>query len=156
MTHLYVMKCTYESKFFVATSVKKLSNPIGHFNKQYEDLCYIQDYPITEEVIHEVINDTTEIDDKVLELMIQYGALNVRGGSYMVLTKDVVDHLLTIPIFNHNKCLLCLSTKHSSTDCTVYNSDDDSDYVPEEDDEEEDSDDSYCSESMSESDNVLR
>ena len=59
------------------------------------------------------------------------GIYNVRGGSYMTLSKDVIASLLNMDFAKSKKmCVLCTSKSHSSKKCNTYNTDDDSDYVP--------------------------
>ena len=144
--HLYTLLCTDETKYFVGISEQD-NIPISYFNKKHEDCSYLRDYEMNEIVSHECIEvdgkvDDSKVDSKVLELMQEHGALNVRGGSYMKLSGDIVAHLLTLPMFRQKKrCLFCLSVSHTSSKCMTYNSDDDSDYVPDEDDEEDEEDD---------------
>ena len=48
---------------------------------------------MTEVIAVEKTSSNNEVDDKVLELMAEHGALNVRGGSYMTLNSDVIEGL---------------------------------------------------------------
>ena len=61
---------------------------------------------MNEIVSHECIDKEDGLDDKVLELMQEHGALNIRGGLYMKPSGDIVAHLLTLPMFRQKKrCL---------------------------------------------------
>ena len=116
-------------------------NLICYFSEENKDYSYLFDHPMTEVISVEKMNSDNEVDDKVLELMAEHGALNVRGGSYMTLNSDVIEGLLSMNAFrNIRKCLLCLSTSHKSNKCVQYNTDTDSDYIPDQSEEDDEDD----------------
>ena len=133
---MYVLACPEDLKFFVGTSSRLIKNPLNYFVAQNKDYSYLFDHPMKEVIAVEKTNSNNEVDDKVLELMAEHGALNVRGGSYMTLNFDVIKGLLSMNAFrNIQKCLLCLSTSHKSNKCVQYNTDTDSDYIPDQSDD---------------------
>ena len=141
-SYLYVLACPVDFKFFVGTSPRQIKNPISYFNEENKDYSYLFDHPMTEVVTVERTTSDNQVDDKVLELMAQHGALNVRGGSYMTLNSEVIEGLINMDAFRHiRKCLLCLSTSHKSNKCVQYNTDTDSDYVPGQSEDDDDKDD---------------
>ena len=135
---LYVLCCEDDNKYFVGSFNRKVKNPITHFNNQNTDMCYLEDHPMSHVVSCKKVNSMEDVDREVIDLMKLHGALNVRGVSYMSLSKETIRSLMNMPCFSKRKCLLCNSNSHSSDDCHIYNTDDDSDYVPS--DNEDDSD----------------
>ena len=129
-TIIYVLKCQDDDKFFVGSSNRKLKNPLKYFSDHNQDLSYLEDHPMNELVSTSTVDSLDDVDKEVVRLMTMYGALNVRGGSYTSLNKEMIDVLSNMPCFLKKRCVMCASTNHKSNECTIYNSDDDSDYVP--------------------------
>ena len=73
-----------------------------------------------------------ELENKVIDMIKLHGAFNVRGGSFLEMSKENLQRLIDMNLSKRRNCILCKSTSHSSVKCTEYNSDDDSDYVPSE------------------------
>ena len=85
-------------------------------------------------------------------MMQTHGILNVRGGSYLKLTEDVINELLKLNEFKKKRrCAMCLSNTHTSKKCVKYNSGDDSEYIPSE-HEDDDDDDTDISDDSDETD----
>ena len=138
-TYVYTLSCSDEEKYFIGSSPSKLRNPIKHFSSQNSTFQFLLSYPMGKVISECQLAENDNIDNKVLEMMQMKGALNVRGGSFMVLNRDTVALLISMNLFKNKKhCLFCKSTLHPSQRCVEYNSDDDSDYVPSDHDDEDD------------------
>ena len=129
--YLYTLFCNDDFKYFVGASNRILADPIIHFKNENADVAYLEDHPMTEVLSREKVQSLDKLDTKVLELMTLYGVYNVRGGSYMTMSKDIIASILNMDFAKNKKmCVLCTSKSHSNKKCTAYNSDNDSDYVP--------------------------
>ena len=128
--YIYTLLCSDECKYFIGSSARILADPIVHFKKEYGGYRYFVDYPMTQVVSREKIEDAEGLENKVIDMIKQYGAYNVRGGSFLELSKENVTRLIDMNLTKRRSCILCKSTSHSSVKCTEYNSDDDSNYVP--------------------------
>lgn len=131
MPYLYTLFCNDDYKYFVGASNRIIADPLIHFKRENDDFAFLEDHPMTEVISREKVQSLDQLDTKVLELMSSNGIYNVRGGSYMTLSKDVIATLLNMDFAKSKKmCVLCTSKSHSSKKCNTYNTDDDSDYVP--------------------------
>ena len=129
--YLYTLFCNDDYKYFVGASNRIIADPLIHFKRENDHFDFLEDHPMTEVISREKVQSLDQLDTKVLELMSSNGIYNVRGGSYMTLSKDVIATLLNMDFAKSKKmCVLCTSKSHSSKKCNTYNSDNDSDYVP--------------------------
>ena len=87
---------------------------------------------MTEVVSREKVDGEDGLESKVIEMIKEHGAYNVRGGSFMTLSKENVKKIIDMNLSKRRSCILCASKSHSSVKCTEYNTDDDSNYVPSE------------------------
>ena len=146
-SYLYTLFCNDDCKFFVGKSDRILADPIIHFKTENDGFDYLEDHPMTDVISREKIQKEDELDTKVLDLMSTYGIYNVRGGSYMTLSKETITALLGMDFAKKKKpCVFCSSKSHCSNKCNAYNTDDDSDYVPSEDNESDGDDSSFSDE----------
>ena len=149
--YVYTLSNSNRTKYFIGLSSIVLKNPKTHFECLYPDLSFLQDNPMvniisTNEVSTNFENVNKNLDERVVRTMGRFGILNVRGGSFHHLTSSVCSTLLSLPELRNKKhiCLYCAKRTHGTEQCTEYNSDDDSDYVPDENEEEEESTDEEC------------
>ena len=152
--YLYTLFCNDDYKYFVGASNRIIADPLIHFKRENDHFDFLEDHPMTEVISREKVQSLDQLDTKVLELMSLNGILNVRGGSYMTLSKDVITSLLNMDFAKQKKmCVLCTSKSHSTKKCNTYNSDDDSDYVPSVHSESDDDDSALSSEEEEEEEN---
>jgi hypothetical protein len=130
--YVYTLLCPDESKYFIGSSARILADPLVHFKNENKGYTYLEDYPMTEVVSREKVDGEDGLESKVLDTMKEHGAYNVRGGSFMVLSKENIKRIIDMNLVKRRSCILCASKSHSSVKCTEYNTDDDSDYVPSE------------------------
>ena len=130
--YVYTLLCPDESKYFIGSSARILADPLVHFKKENKGYIYFEDYPMTEVVSREKVDGEDGLESKVIEMIKEHGAYNVRGGSFMTLSKENVKKIIDMNLSKRRSCILCASKSHSSVKCTEYNTDDDSDYVPSE------------------------
>ena len=130
--YIYTLLSPDESKYFIGSSARILADHLVHFKKENKGYIYFEDYPMTEVVSREKVDGEDGLESKVIEMIKEHGAYNVRGGSFMTLSKENVKKIIDMNLSKRRSCILCASKSHSSVKCTEYNTDDDSDYVPSE------------------------
>ena len=120
MPYLYTLFCNDDYKYFVGASNRIIADPLIHFKRENDDFAFLEDHPMTEVISCEKVQSLDQLDTKVLELMSLNGILNVRGGSYMTLSKDVITSLLNMDFAKQKKmCVLCTSKSHYTKNTTL-------------------------------------
>ena len=111
--YLYTLFCNDDYKYFVGASNRIIADPLIHFKRENDDFAFLEDHPMTEVISREKVQSLDQLDTKVLELMSSNGIYNVRGGSYMTLSKDVIATLLNMD-FAKSKKNVCVMYKQES------------------------------------------
>ena len=105
--YIYTLLCSDECKYFIGSSARILADPIVYFKTANSGYKYFNDYPMTEVVSREKAEGEEALENKVIDMIKLHGAFNVRGGSFLEMSKENVQRLIDMNLSKRRNCILC-------------------------------------------------
>lgn len=119
----YIYGLLLDSHKYYVGKTTNITRRIDEHKNGVDGSAWTRKYPMKEVIFMEKVKTKYDEDNKVKDLMKEYGVDNVRGGSYsQLILEESVKSLLENEIKGaKNSCYLCGSASHYATNCPEKN-----------------------------------